>query len=72
MVRTICLNTSQLYTSTLGASINVKLVCNDGHTNKWSSSEGLQHKKRKVSKLNVAIVVHHFLNGLQFQVFKVG
>ena len=54
-----------------GAAINVKLLCNSGHTNSWSSSEGLHHKKRIVFKVNIKLMVYLFLSGLQFQVFKV-
>ena len=55
-----------------GAAFKVKLLCNSGHTNSWSSGEGIHHKKRIVSKVNIKLMVYLFLSGLQFKVFKVG
>jgi hypothetical protein len=54
-----------------GAVVKVNLVCNSGHSNHWSSSDGFRHKKRIVYKMNIKLMVYLFLSGQPFQVFKV-
>ena len=54
-----------------GAALNIKCRCESDHINYWSSSEKVTFKKRKVAKINIALIVFIFLGGLQFQVFKV-
>ena len=51
--------------------MNVRLLCDSGHSNRWSSSGSVQHKTKKVYTLNLKMVVYLFLGGLRFQVFKV-
>ena len=51
--------------------MKVTLLCNSGHTNNWSNSEAIQHKKRTVYQINIKLMVYLFLSGQPFQVFKV-
>ena len=54
-----------------GAAVSVKMTCNSGHLENWSSSQMIGRGRSAMPKVNLLIIVYALLTGLHFEQLKV-
>ena len=54
-----------------GGAVTVKMTCNSGHKEEWSSSKKIGTGKWSMPYVNLLIIVYAFLSGLHFDQLKV-
>ena len=55
-----------------GGAVTVKMTCNSGHKEEWSSSKKIGTGKWSMPYVNLLIIVYAFLSGIHFDQLKVG
>ena len=54
-----------------GAAIKMTLICNDGHTEEWNSSQSIKTGRLTVPLINLALLCYAFFSGLHWDQLKV-
>ena len=54
-----------------GAAVEVTMTCNEGHSEKWCSSQPIGSGRKAVYLINVLVIAYTFLCGINFEKIKV-